>query len=122
MAKKRGGGKLLPLPFTTFGEIAALGLKASVYCSRCYAHRPIDPAAGNLRERCFETTRTKIRYTGNVCGYAGSIEIEPSTGRRRSHTGFSFLRHVPAVVGDRPTSSAGCQSHRAHRASLALRR
>ena len=30
------------LPFTTFGEIAALGLKAAVYCSRCYEHRPID--------------------------------------------------------------------------------
>ena len=33
MAKKQGGGKLHPLPFTTFGEIAALGLKATVYCS-----------------------------------------------------------------------------------------
>ena len=29
MAKKQGGGKLLPLPFTTFGELEALGLKAA---------------------------------------------------------------------------------------------
>jgi hypothetical protein len=43
------------LPFTTFGEMAALALKAAVYCSRCYEHRPIDPAAEHLRERCFAT-------------------------------------------------------------------
>jgi hypothetical protein len=69
------------LPFTTFGEIAALGLKATVYCSRCYGHRPIDPAAEHLRDRCFATTRfrcTEIRHTGDVCGCPGSVEIEPS--------------------------------------------
>jgi hypothetical protein len=38
-----------PLPFTTFGEIAALGLKATVYCSRWYEHRPIDLAASTRR-------------------------------------------------------------------------
>jgi hypothetical protein len=72
---------LHPLPFTTFGEIAALGFKATVYCSACYEHRPIDLGAEHLRDRCFATTRfrcTKIRYTGNVCGCPGSVEIEPS--------------------------------------------
>jgi hypothetical protein len=72
---------LHPLPFTTFGEVAALSLKAKVYCPRCYEHRPIDQAAEHLRDRCFATTRfrcTKIRYTGDVCGCAGSVEIEPS--------------------------------------------
>ena len=72
---------LHPLPFTTFGEIAALAFKASVYCSRCYEHRSIDLAAEHLRDRCFATTRfrcPKIRYTGNVCGCHGSVEIEPS--------------------------------------------
>jgi len=81
MAKRHGGGKLLPLPFTTFSEIVALGLKARVYCPSCYEHRPIDTLAENLSERCFATTRfrcTKIRYTGNVCGCAGSVEIDPS--------------------------------------------
>jgi hypothetical protein len=80
MATKQGGGKLLPLPFRTFGELAALGFKATVYCCACYEHRFIDPAAEHLRDRCFATTRfrcTKIRYTGNVCGCAGSVEIEP---------------------------------------------
>jgi hypothetical protein len=80
MAKNQGGGKLLPLPFTTFGELAAHGLKAKVYCSCCYEHRPIDATAEQLRERCFATIRfrcTKIRYTGAVCGCLGSVEIEP---------------------------------------------
>src|SRR3981189_2415691 len=80
MAKAKGGGKLHPLPFKTFSEIAALGFKARVYCSRCYAHRPIDPAAEHLRDRCFATTRfrcSKIRYIGSVCGPPGSVEIEP---------------------------------------------
>jgi hypothetical protein len=47
MAKAKGGGKLHRLPFTTSGEMAALDLKATVYCSRCYEHRSIDPAADN---------------------------------------------------------------------------
>jgi hypothetical protein len=70
-----------PLPFTTFGEITALGFKATVYCAGCYEHRPIDLATEHLRDRCFGTTRfrcTKIRYTGAVCGCPGSAEIEPS--------------------------------------------
>ncbi len=72
---------LHPLPFTTFGEIAALGLKAMVYCPGCYEHRQIDPAAEHLQGRCFATSRfrcTKIRYTGDICGCDGSVEIEPS--------------------------------------------
>src|SRR5260370_3657056 len=72
---------LHPLPFTTFGEIAALGFRARVYCSRCYEHRSIDLAAEHLRDRCFATTRfrcTKIRYTAAVCGRLGAVEIEPS--------------------------------------------
>ena len=84
MAKKRRGDKLVPLPLTTFGEIASLGLKATVYCSRCYEHRPIDPLAEHLRDRCFATTKfrcIKIRYTGAVCGCPGSVAIEPSVLR-----------------------------------------
>ena len=61
MAKIQGGGRLYPLPFTTFSEIAALDLKATVYCSRCFQHRPIDPAAEHLRDRCFATTRAARR-------------------------------------------------------------
>jgi hypothetical protein len=71
---------LHPLPFTTFGEIAAFGLKATVYCPGCYDQQPIDANADRLRYRCFATARfrcTKIRYTGAVCGCLGSVEIEP---------------------------------------------
>jgi hypothetical protein len=80
-AKEQGGGKLLPLPFMTFGEALALGFEASVYCSRCYEHRPIEPAAAHLRDRCFATARfrcTKIRYTGAVCGCPGSVGVMPT--------------------------------------------
>jgi hypothetical protein len=31
------------LPFTTFGEAAALGLKSHVYCPSCYRTCPVDP-------------------------------------------------------------------------------
>jgi len=78
MAKRQGGGKLLPLPFTTFGEIAVLGFKACIYCSRCYAHRPIDPIAEHLRDRCFATTDSVAPRSGT---------LEPSgaaEGRSRS--------------------------------------
>jgi hypothetical protein len=81
MEKAKGVGKLHSLPFTTFGEMTALRFKATVYCSRCYEHRPIDLAAQHLRDRCFATTRfrcTKIRYTGETCGGTGSVEVEPS--------------------------------------------
>jgi hypothetical protein len=69
MGKKQGGGKLLPLPLTTFGELAALEFRAEIYGSHCYEHRLIDPTAEHLRDRCFATTRfrcTKIRYAADV--------------------------------------------------------
>ena len=55
-AKRQGGGRLVPLPFTTFGELAAIDLKATVYCSRCYEH-PALIQLPTLRDRCFATTR-----------------------------------------------------------------
>jgi hypothetical protein len=41
---------LHPLPFTTFGQIIALGLNAKVYCSHCYEHRSIAVAEMLLRD------------------------------------------------------------------------
>jgi hypothetical protein len=35
-----------PLPFTTFGEIAALGFEIEVHCSSCYRQTKVDPAEG----------------------------------------------------------------------------
>jgi hypothetical protein len=78
---ERRRGTLHSLPFTTFGEIAALSLEAAIYCSRCYEMRRIDPASEILRDRCFATATfrcTKVRYTGEACGSAGSVEIRPA--------------------------------------------
>jgi hypothetical protein len=50
------------LPFATFGEAAALGLEAHVYCPTCYTTRQLDPAADHLRDRCFASTRFRARY------------------------------------------------------------
>ena len=113
MAKKQGGGKLLSLPFTAFGELSALGLEATVYCPCCYEHRSIDPTADHLRDRCFATTRfrcIKIRHTGNVSRWqrlwlpwVGDDQANRSiAARRRRHARLSVLRHVRAIVGDQP--------------------
>jgi hypothetical protein len=45
-SKAKGGGKLHWLPFTTFGEIAALGFEAEVHCSSCSRQTKVDPATG----------------------------------------------------------------------------
>jgi hypothetical protein len=42
---------LYPLPFTTFGEIAALGLEAEVHCSSCYRQTKV--ADRRLTDRVF---------------------------------------------------------------------
>jgi hypothetical protein len=53
MAKAKGGGKLHWLPFTTFGEIAALGLEAEVHCSSCYRQTKVDLADRRSNDRVF---------------------------------------------------------------------
>ena len=53
MVNAKGGGNLHPLPFTTFGEIAALGLEAEVQCSSCYRQTKVDPADRRLNDRVF---------------------------------------------------------------------
>ena len=49
---------LYPLPFTTFGEIAALGLEAEVHCSSCYRQTKVDLADGRLSDRVFAAARS----------------------------------------------------------------
>ena len=64
-------------------------------CPSCYEHRPM---AEHLRGRCFATTRfrcTNIRYTGDVCGCTGSVEIEPTVllpVGGKNYLAFSFCR------------------------------
>ena len=72
---------LRALPFTTFGEAAALGLEAHVYCPSCYTTRQLDPMADNLRGRSFAGARfrcTNVRWTGNTCGGQGTLTIQPA--------------------------------------------
>jgi hypothetical protein len=79
--RKRAAANFSRYRLVTFGEIAALGLKASIYCSGLYEHCRIDPIAEHLRDRYFARARfrrTKLRYTGAVCGCLGSVAIEPS--------------------------------------------
>ena len=71
---------LHPLPFSTFGQIAALGLEVGVYCPGCFAERRIDPASEALRDRCFATIRfrcSRSRWNGLTCNAAGSVTIRP---------------------------------------------
>jgi len=74
MAKAKGGGKLHPLPFTTFGEIAALGLEAEVHCSSCYRQTKVDPADRGLSDRVFAAA--PFRCSGmRDCGFA--VPLQP---------------------------------------------
>ena len=41
------------MPFSTFGEIAALGLEVHVYCARCQAYRRLELSDERVRDRCF---------------------------------------------------------------------
>jgi hypothetical protein len=84
MAKAKGG-KLHPLPFTTFGEIAALGLEVEVRCAGCRHEVKFDPADEQLRNRPFagapfRCTATIQRYTAHpayICGRPGHVYIRP---------------------------------------------
>jgi hypothetical protein len=72
---------LHPLPFTTFGEIAALGLVVRVSCSRCHSPRCIDLSASELQGRPFAGARFRcahVMWDGRVCGGFDSPSIEPA--------------------------------------------
>ena len=109
------------LPFTTFGEAAALSLEAHVYCPCCFTTRRIAPAADRARDRCFASARfrcTNVRWSGETCGGSGSVTVRSaellSVGRDFT---LAFLwcdrclpswriHHVP-MTGRYGTSSVG---------------
>jgi hypothetical protein len=75
---------LRPLPFRTFGEIAALGLELTVHCSSCSREAKLDPTDERLRHRCFAGARLRCtamiqRYTrpSSTCGQPGYLYIRP---------------------------------------------
>jgi hypothetical protein len=82
MAKaKGGGGKLHRLPFTTFGDIAALGLEAEVHCSSCYRQTKVDPADRRLSDRVF--AETPFRCGMRDQGFAVPLQACPGIRRPR---------------------------------------
>jgi hypothetical protein len=86
MAKAKGGGKLHRLPFTTFGEIAALGFEIEVHCSCCYRQSKVDPANRRLNDRVFAAAPFRcggMRDRGfavplQPCGAPGFVYIRPA--------------------------------------------
>jgi hypothetical protein len=86
MAKAKGGGKLHRLPFTTFDEIAALGLEAEVHCSSCYRQTKVDPTDRRLSERVFAAAPFRcsgMRDRGfavplQPCRASGFVYIKPA--------------------------------------------
>jgi hypothetical protein len=76
----RRSAKSVPLPFTTFGDIAALGLEARAWCSSCKSWGCIDTSDPRWSGRRFAGTRLrcqKRRYDGAPCGGLGHLSIAP---------------------------------------------
>ena len=76
---------LRPLPFTTFGEIAALGLAVHVWCLRCKSTTTIDAADPRWAHRGFAGARfrcTRVDWQGKACGAVGAPSIEPPAAGR----------------------------------------
>jgi len=72
-----------PLPFTTFGEIAALGFEAHVYCIGCKHWGQIDATDPRWTKRRFAGARlrcTRLRYDGSACRAPGQLSIWPADG------------------------------------------
>jgi hypothetical protein len=69
------------LPFTTFGEVARLGLEVHVSCSRCHDPRRIALDDNRLLTRPFAGTRficAKAGWNGETCGGLGCVYIRPA--------------------------------------------
>ncbi len=69
---------LHPLPFTTFSEIARLGLEAHVSCSHRYSPLRISLDEDLLWSRQFAGTRlrcTNMRWNGEACRGLGSCPL-----------------------------------------------
>jgi hypothetical protein len=66
------------VPFSTFGEIPALGLEVHVWCSRCKSSRRMDISGQAMRARSFAGARfrcERVMWDGQVCGGFGAPSI-----------------------------------------------
>ena len=74
--------RIVPLPVSTFGEIAALGLEVHVWCYRCKRERPVPLNSPALYGRIFAGARfrcTRTLWDGSICNSAGHPTIRPPT-------------------------------------------
>jgi hypothetical protein len=74
--------RLVPLPVSTFGEIAALGLEVHVWCLRCKRARPLPLNLPGLHVRPFAGARfrcTRTLWDGAICNAGGYPTIRPAT-------------------------------------------
>ena len=62
---------LCPLPIITFADIAAAGLRAMVYCPRCFQHRALDPIDPRWARRCFAGAMLRC----SICRAMGQLEV-----------------------------------------------
>jgi hypothetical protein len=78
------------LPFTTFDELAALGLEVEIRCPSCYRVTKIDPADERLRDRPFTVTRFRcagmrdygFAHPRRPCEGLGHVHIRPPDATR----------------------------------------
>lgn len=106
------------LPFSTFGEIAALGLEAHVWCLACKRQGRIDPADDRWSGRLFAGARLRCssrRLDGARCHSVGVLSLRPAeripSNSGIEHACMQCLRCVPFweildVRLDRPPWSA----------------
>jgi len=72
--KPRPGLRLVPLPFATFGELLAFGLKVRDWCTGCKSWREVEIGVRRLRQP-FAGARLRCR-----CGGYGHPSIHPPDG------------------------------------------
>jgi hypothetical protein len=65
---------LRALPFSTFGDIAALRLEVHVYCAGCKTYRQLQPGDARVRDRCF--AGAPLRWS--ACDGPGFPKIRPA--------------------------------------------
>ena len=80
---------LLPLPFATFDQIAALGHEVEVYCPGCHRQVKVDPADASLRGKGFAEVRFRCQsliqphtaHPARRCNTLGHVYIKSAPGK-----------------------------------------
>lgn len=89
------------LPFSTFGEIAALGLDVHVWCCSCWHRKQIDPADARWSARIFAGARFRCSGThafGGACNGPGALSIKPREPIRAGSAIEHATLHCPRCL------------------------